>query len=508
MMRHSRSIKRTLMTLILLTSGIVLLLACGTFLTHEILTYRQSMVTSVSTLARVVASNSTAALAFENPSDARDVLSALAAEPHIQSAALYREGTLFATYPGAASPDRFPAHPERDTHRFSSTDLVLFQTVTQNGRPLGTLYLQMDLGALHDRFVIFGELSLITIVITSLVAFVVSSRLQRQISRPVLALAETAHIVSERGDYSHRAERFGQDELGQLTDAFNKMLAHVEEQDASLRAQGDLLRHEVGERTRAEAEVRALNTDLERRVADRTEALAAANRELEAFSYSVSHDLRAPLRHVSGFVELLQKESEGQLSERGQRYIQTIKRASVDMGQLIDDLLAFSRTTRSELTLGDVALDTLVTEIIQSLEPASSGRAIAWERTPLPVVVGDQALLRQVFTNLLDNAVKYTRPRNPARIAVGCHEAQNGHAVVFVRDNGAGFDMRYAQKLFGVFQRLHRSEEFEGTGIGLATVQRIVARHGGRVWAESAINEGSTFFVSLPTASSASGAAS
>jgi signal transduction histidine kinase len=501
MSHPSRSITRTLTTAILLTSGIVLLLVCATFLTHELLTYRQSLLASATTLSRVIASNSTAALAFEDPGDATSVLSALAAEPHVQAAALYdRQGALFATYPDHAVPGGLPSRSESPGHRFSRSDLVLFEPVTNDGRSLGTLYLRMDLEAVHERFVLFGVLSLGIVLITAFVAFIMSARLQRQISQPVLTLADTARIVSERRDYSLRAQRFGDDELGQLTDAFNAMLAHVEEQDASLRAQGDQLRHEVEERTRVEAEVRALNVGLERRVADRTEALAAANRELEAFSYSVSHDLRAPLRHVSGFVELLQKDAAGQLSERGQRYLETIKKASVDMGQLIDDLLAFSRTTRSEMQLGQVALDALVTQVIQSLEQASAGRAVEWEVMPLPAVKGDQALLRQVFTNLLDNAVKYSRGRNPARIAVGCGERQNGHAVVFVRDNGAGFDMRFAQKLFGVFQRLHRPEEFEGTGIGLATVQRIVARHGGRVWAESAVDEGATFYLTLPTA--------
>jgi light-regulated signal transduction histidine kinase (bacteriophytochrome) len=319
----------------------------------------------------------------------------------------------------------------------------------------------------------------------------------------VLALAGTAQIVTRERDYSIRAQRFSDDELGELTDAFNSMLERVQEQDLSLRQGRDRLRHEVDERARAEEEVRALNVNLERRVTERTEALAAANKELESFSYSVSHDLRAPLRHVLGYIELLHEDLKGQLSESAQRYVETIRRASTDMGQLIDDLLAFSRTNRSEMRAVVVALDPLVQAAIHTLEAATRGRNIEWQIEPLPEVIGDPVLLRQVFANLIDNAVKYSRMRDPACIAIGSNAPEDGLAVLFVRDNGAGFDMTYAQKLFGVFQRLHRAEDFEGTGIGLATAQRIVARHGGRIWAESAVNQGTTFYVALRPAASA-----
>ncbi|HEX7942123.1 MAG TPA: ATP-binding protein [Gemmatimonadaceae bacterium] len=495
MFRHG-SFTRKLMAVILLTSGVVLLLTCGTFLVYDFVSFRSALARNLSTLARVVAANSTAALAFDNRDDAAEVLSAFAAEPHIVAAALYdARGELFATYPAGSSVS-FPASPGVG-HAFGRNELVLYEAVSTNGRTLGTLYLQSDLGALYERYRLYGGTGVAVLVMSFLVAIGLSIRLQRHISQPVLALARTADVVSREHDYSVRAERFSDDELGRLTDAFNGMLAHVQEQDRSLREQAEQLRREVAERARAEDEVRVLNADLERRVAERTEALKVANTELESFSYSVSHDLRAPLRHVLGFVEMLQEELRDSLTERASRYMNTIRSAGVEMGQLIDDLLAFSRMGRTEMQHRDVSLDELIGETIERIETSAKGRQIVWEVSPLPAVVADRAMLRQVFANLLDNAVKYTRGKDPARITVGCLGMEHDRLVIFVRDNGAGFEMRYAQKLFGVFQRLHRSEEFEGTGIGLATVQRIIVRHGGRVWAEAAVGQGACFYVTL-----------
>jgi PAS domain S-box-containing protein len=243
----------------------------------------------------------------------------------------------------------------------------------------------------------------------------------------------------------------------------------------------------------------AMNTALEQRVAERTAELQAINQELEAFSYSVSHDLRAPLRHIAGFVHMLQQHEGERLDATSRHYVQIIAEATHKMGQLIDDLLAFSRSGRGELRTRPVSLDTLVRDVQQELVLALQQRCIVWEVGPLPVVQGDPALLRLVWTNLLSNALKYTTPRSEARIAIGTLPGAPGETVLFVRDNGVGFDMRYVDKLFGVFQRLHRDDEFPGTGIGLAIVRRIVHRHGGRVWAEGAVGSGATFYFTLRT---------
>jgi signal transduction histidine kinase len=256
----------------------------------------------------------------------------------------------------------------------------------------------------------------------------------------------------------------------------------------------DELEREITERNRREHEIRTLNEELGKRAAK----LEAINKELEAFAYSISHDLRAPLRHMVGFTELLKKHAASRLDDKSQRYVTVILESAKRMGNLIDDLLAFSRIGRAETHKSMLSLQQLVEEALAEIGQDTGGRHIVWRVGTLPTGYGDRSMLRLAIVNLVSNAVKFTRTRPQAEIEIACLEQKQDQVVVFIRDNGVGFDMKYVDKLFGVFQRLHTPEAFEGTGIGLATVQRIVHRHGGSVWAEGLVDQGATFFFSLP----------
>ena len=252
--------------------------------------------------------------------------------------------------------------------------------------------------------------------------------------------------------------------------------------------------NDITERKRREQEIQSLNQEL----AKRSTELESINKELEAFAYSISHDLRAPLRHMAGYTELLQKKASSGLDEKSNHYIMMMLESAKRMGNLIDDLLAFSRIGRAETQKTLVNLAQLVREALSEVREDTEGRNIAWKIGTLPDFYGDRSMLRLVLVNLISNAIKFTRTRPQAEIEIGSANGNGDELIVFIRDNGVGFDMKYVSKLFGVFQRLHQANEFEGTGIGLATVQRIIHRHGGKVWAEGVVDKGATFYFSTP----------
>jgi signal transduction histidine kinase len=281
-----------------------------------------------------------------------------------------------------------------------------------------------------------------------------------------------------------------------LSKANAELEQRVLDRTAEIKHVNELLIAENAERVAADAEIRHLNSVLEQRVLDRTAQLEAANKELEAFSYSVSHDLRAPLRHIDGFSKILVEDYSARMDPDALHCVNRIQNAIRSMGLLVDDLLNLSRVSRKDVVPQSVSLGAVVKSALVDMEPDLEDRQIDWRIGPLPVVQGDSALLKQVFINLLSNAAKFTRQKNPAIIEIR-EQTIDGDSVFMVRDNGVGFDMKYADKLFGVFQRLHTSDAFEGTGVGLATVQRIIHKHGGRVWAESEPDRGATFYFTL-----------
>jgi len=477
MLLNDLPIQKRLMRGIALISVIKLLIICGLFFAFGFYTFRETTLEKLSTLGKVIAVNSTAALAFDNQEDAKDILTALKAESHIVAACLYdKKGNLFAHYPADLDVDVFPVGPGAEGYAFHNTSLEGFQPVMQEERQLGTLYLKSDLDAMYEALRLFGVVTMVVFGISFLLAYMLSKTLQESISTPILALAEIAKVISTEHDYSVRAVKQSNDEIGSLTDAFNLMLVQIQEQNKAL------------------AE---FNQNLEDKVKERTNDMQIANKELESFAYSVSHDLRAPLRAIHSYSKILEEDYMAKLDEDGKRTIGVILRNAKRMGELIDDLLAFSRLGRQEINSRDIQMNTLVKGITDEvLSSAASAGKVEIVIHPLPPAAGDQALIKQVWINLISNAVKYSGKKEKILIEIGSYPSED-QLVYYVKDNGAGFDMKYYDKLFGVFQRLHSHEEFEGTGVGLAITQRIVAKHHGRVWAESRLNEGATFHFSL-----------
>jgi signal transduction histidine kinase len=482
MPHHHHSISRRLTWMNMLVSGIALLIAGVAFAAYDLATFRAEILRNLSANARMVASNSVTALLFNDPHTAEETLAALRGSPDVVTAQIYTaDGRVFAGYSraGTAPLARVPAIPAGadETSSFDASSVDLARRIVSDGTPVGTVRIQSDLQGVYDRLARYALIVAGVLMLSLVGALLVSRVSQRAISTPLAELAAVARRVSQDKDYGVRAPLVGTSyEHMVLIESFNTMLTEIQQRDRSLQ----------------EAQAQ-----LEGRVRERTEELRVLNSELEAFTYSVSHDLRAPLRHITGFSSLLSQHLGASLDDQGRRYLTTIGDAAGRMATLIDDLLAFSRMGRASVSKRRVDLSALVRDARDEVSTDLNGRRVTWTLQDLPAVNADPALLRPVLVNLLSNAVKYTSTRDEAHIEVGA-EPRPGELVVFVRDNGVGFDMAYAHKLFGVFQRLHRADEFGGTGIGLANVRRIVQRHGGKTWAEGAVDRGATFYFSLP----------
>lgn len=359
--------------------------------------------------------------------------------------------------------DRDVKLPDRAAEERSEQSFSVVHPIRMGDERIGTILLGVSLERYYSRLKWYIWAAVAAVVVLTLVAAWVANRLGQGLSEPLRQLTETAETISTKRDYAVRAPAMQGAEFQSLARAFNHMLEEIQGQTGALTV---------------------ANQELKR-----------ANTELEAFTYSVSHDLRTPLRAISGYSQVVRGISE-QLPEEAVAYLERIESNAIRMAELIDDLLAFSRVDACPLRHQSVNLDELVEEVWNELRAQNKGREIEFKKGALGTVEADRSLLRQVWTNLLGNAVKYTKGRNPAKIEVAATVAR-GQRAYCVRDNGAGFEPQYASKLFRVFQRLHSPKDFDGHGVGLAIVQRIVARHGGQVWAEGEPERGATFWFTL-----------
>jgi len=623
-LRRLRSIRYKLLLMVLTANLCTLLIAGGALLFNDLREYKHELQTEVDTQAQIVGLASVSALEFNDPKVANENLALLKAKPPITAAAIYTaKGKLFAQYTRNGATGVFPALPGPDGIVVEQDELLLYKRISTEHEILGTVFMRAKFDLRHR---LQDYLLILSVVMVGSLALgsVMSARLQASVAGPILAIGAVARQVMEQRDFSLRATRSSQDEIGTLVDAFNDMLAEVGERTAVIEAAGRALEHEISERRatqqslessehrsrslvaamsslvwesnatgsfvapqeawqaytgqspaeyrdlgwrlafhpddqgtvdrqwqvainsgrqfefearlyhagsarfreiswravpvkdgagkliewigtvtdvddqrRAEREVLKLNTELEGRVAERTKQLEEANRDLESFSYSVSHDLRAPLRAISGFAEMLARRHGSELSDEAVRLIDIVVAEANRMGMLIDDLLSFARLGRQSMHLTKVDMRGLARAVFEQIPQPRSEVAVELQLGTLPECQGDMSLLRQVWANLLSNAVKFTARAAQPHVEVGAISDPDKH-IYFVRDNGVGFDATHKAKLFGVFQRLHSDAEFPGNGVGLALVQRIVARHGGMVWAESKRGEGATFYFTLP----------
>ena len=491
------SVRYKLFVGVLLTSIAALLVTGLSLLAYDLHNLKTALSDDLTTQAELIGRACVPALQFDDPKAANDNLALLRARPLIDSAALYNaKGVIFGSYSRESTGSKdFPQLPDEDSVEFTGENIVVNRRIVDNKEIVGSIYLHAHYN-LYQRIRNYTGILLAVGSLALLISLLLSTWLQATVTKPILDITKVAQQVVEKGDYSPRAHKTTDDEIGYLVDAFNRMLSEIGGRTEALEASNQELSHEIAERKNAEDEIRRLNVELEARVEERTNKLQEINSELEAFSYSVSHDLRAPLRAIDGFSQALLTEFSGQLDEKMQHYLNRIKNGTARMGQLIEDLLNLSRISRLELVWREVDFSALASHVFEELQQRDPDRKVdisVWDGI---MVHADQRLLRVALENLLGNAWKFTGKAEQAHIELGMLQ-EGERRIIFVRDNGAGFDMAYADKLFGAFQRLHGVHEFPGTGIGLATVQRIISRHGGRIWCQASPGKGATFFFTL-----------
>jgi len=477
---RQRSIASNLTWMNLLVSGIALVLVYISYLAYTVFSIRSAAIESLSAEARVLGANSVSAIVFDDKASAEETLSALRYSGDVLDGEIYTQGgTLFAKYP-ASGPVPLPPHrmPEMPgpAHWANGADIVVGTRIVLQGKQIGTVYVHAHLEGIRQQALEFAAIAGGILLLCLGVALLVGSSFRRILAQPIISLAQTARMVSRYRDYSLRfiSER-SFDELASLTDAFNEMLAEIQQQDRALE----------------QAKV-----DLELRVEERTSQLQVANRELEAFSYTVAHDMRAPLQTIGNVCYLIMETERTESSEEEKHMVLQLRASVVSMSSMIDDLLNLSLSTSAPLRLTRLDLSSVAGSILQGLAEANPKRKFTPVVEQRCYVNADAGLMQIVLQNLLRNAWKFTSKTEGAQIEFGCTK-RGADTVFYVRDNGAGFDQHLVDRLFKPFQRLHAASDFAGTGIGLATVQRIIRRHGGEVWAEGEVEKGATFYFTV-----------
>jgi len=480
---NNKSIAGKLTRMNLVVCGIALLLAYVSFLMYDLYSLRQALKSDLNTEAQIIGSNCVAPLLFDDPQAAQSTLAALRGSPHVLAAVVYTANQQpFASFSRNDS-GGMNLSPRLDRGEVSGywshgDQQILFgRRIESQGQVVGSVYILAETTDLAYRVREFGILSAGILIICFLVALVATTTIRRLISSPLTALAQTAVVVSRERNYAIRAESpGGSDEISMLIASFNEMLEQIQHRDFAL------------EESRR---------GLEQKVQERTSELQAANQELEAFSYSVAHDLRGPLQQITNLGFLLQTSAEvprdGDCAKLAVKLMDGARR----MSTLIDDLLNLSRAASSPLHYRHLDMTRMAQSILEPLLAEKDGRVVNVSIAPAAHAMADEGLILLVLENLIRNAWKYSSKRDPAKIEFGFREAAD-EIVFFVQDNGVGFNANYADRLFRPFQRLHSHVDFPGTGVGLATVQRIVTRHGGRVWAEGTVDQGAKFSFSLP----------
>jgi signal transduction histidine kinase len=476
--KQSLSARLTRMNLVV--SGVVLLLAGLAFFSYDLVSFRHTLIRNIGAEAQIVGENSISALTFDDHESATTTLKSLEQSPDVRGAILSdARGRMFAQY-GQMDPDDVAAYSlgarEGNHVWFKGTQVIVARRVIFQGKTVGIVTISAQLTEIAQRARQYLLIAGIILLFCMAAAVVISATSRRLIARPISKLADTALLVSRDKDYSVRAKiPVDGSEIGILVDAFNTMLTQIQERDAAL--------------SEAQAE-------LEARVEERTAELRTANRELEAFSYTVAHDLRGPLDAIAGIAFLLAKTPEVADEPKAHGMLDQLTASTVNMSTLIDDLLNFARASTTPIRSAPVDLSKIAREIAADLKMSNPGRRVEFSIMDAPEVPADPGLMRIVLDNLLRNAWKYSSHHDEACIEFGA-KVDGGKVVYFVRDDGAGFDPEHAERLFEPFERLHGKSEFPGTGIGLATVQRILARQGGTIWAEGAVEKGATFYFTL-----------